>query len=289
LHSFGFSSPARLVGARDGRGMAAGGVERYAAWLASGLGPAAPDAPTFAVSARVAADCVRLADGISAEWVRRCGRSPLRWRGHLRREAQVLRAARQIIAISPMVAAELESWHGLRASVLLNPVFAAPVPGPIRTDLLFVGHGFRRKGLDRFLRVLARLPGRQGAVVGRDGRAGRFLRLARRLGVGDRVTFVGADDATEWIGRARVLVHPARYEPYGNVVAEACAVGTPAVVSDATGSRCLLQSDQVWVQSEGVESLVERVQAAMSHGARPQSTPPTEAEHLVALRALLRP
>ena len=287
MHSFGLSSPVRLVGVRAARGSVDGGAERYAAWLAQALGPARPEAPTFAVAARVPADAIRLADGVSAEWVRRCDRSALRWRGHLRREARVLQAARRIIAISPMVARELTEWHGLHAPVVLNPVFAAPVSGPPRTDLLFVGHGFQRKGADRFLRVLARLGDRRGVIIGRDGHARRFLRLARQLGVGDRVRFVGAAEARGWIGRARVLLHPARYEPYGNVVAEACAAGTPAVVSGATGASCLLHPDHVWAQSEGLERLVERVRAALAGGQPPRACPPSAAEHLRALRAAL--
>ncbi|MCB9538007.1 MAG: glycosyltransferase [Myxococcales bacterium] len=203
------------------------------------------------MQAQAEAPVVRAADGCSAAWVAACGKSRLRWARHVAAERAVLRAAGRVIAISPRVAADLAEHYGLEAEVLLNPVFAAAAPAAARDrDLLFAGHGFDRKGLGAALAVVARLPGAHLTVVGRDGRPDRWRRRAARLGVAERVDFVGPAPLWPWLARARLLLHPARYEPYGNVVAEAAAAGVPAVVSAATGAACLLHLDHVWAASE---------------------------------------
>ncbi len=280
--------PVQLVGARPDTGPRAGGVERYAAWLAEALGPRlGPGGVRFAVRARVEAPVVRAADGCSAAWVAACGKSRLRWARHVAAERAVLRAALRVIAISPRVAADLAEHYGLETEVVLNPVFAGAAPAAERDrDLLFAGHGFDRKGLSAALAVVARLPDAHLTVVGRDGRPDRWRRRAARLGIADRVEFVGAAPLAPWLARARLLLHPARYEPYGNVVAEAVAAGVPAVVSAATGAACLLHPDHVWSAAEGLDALVARVEAARVAPRAPVRRPPDAAEHLAALARL---
>lgn len=270
----------------------AGGVERYGAWLQAAL--AARDltgGPTFALKARSGAEIVRTGDGVSAAWVAATGRSAWRWRRHVARERAAVLAARRVIALSPMVAAELAAHYGRAdATVLLNPLLGPPPPpSPVTAGaLVFVGHGFHRKGLDAWLAALAALPDRAGHVVGDDAHPGRWRRLARRHNLLDRLTFHGAVDAGPLIAGAAVLVHPARYEPYGNVVAEAVAAGVPAVASAATGAACLLHPDHVWPPATGVDGLLDRVRLALAAPRPPRQTPPSADDHLDALLAVAR-
>lgn len=107
--------------------------------------------------------------------------------------------------------------------------------------LLCLGSGFITKGLDRAIRSLARVRAEQPAlpvrllVVGQDKRR-RFQRLARKLGVGERVDFLGGrDDVPGLLLAADVLVHPARTEAGGVVLLEALVAGLPVVVTDVCG------------------------------------------------------
>jgi glycosyltransferase involved in cell wall biosynthesis len=62
--------------------------------------------------------------------------------------------------------------------------------------------------------------------------------LVRELGLEGAVHFVGhRDDVPELIGALDVLLLPSWDEPFGLVVAEAMAVGTPVVVTDRGGVR----------------------------------------------------
>jgi len=107
--------------------------------------------------------------------------------------------------------------------------------------LLFVGSGFITKGLDRAIRALANMraaqPGLRARllVVGQDKRR-RFVRLGRRLGVADCVSFLGGrEDVPELLLAADLLVHPALVEAAGIVILEALVAGLPVVVTDVCG------------------------------------------------------
>jgi len=106
------------------------------------------------------------------------------------------------------------------------------------TVLLYVGSGFERKGLATATRAIASAPGDAHlVVVGRDHRARRYTRLARRLGVADRVHFAGMQsDVRPYYWGADALIHPALYEAYGLVVLEAMAAGLPVLTSKTCGA-----------------------------------------------------
>ena len=109
---------------------------------------------------------------------------------------------------------------------------------------LFVGNGFRRKGLDTLLQAMARLPDRHWhlLVVGGDSDLTRYRTLAARLGLAGRIVFAGSQPEPDpFYGAADLLVLPAVQEAFGNVVLEALASGLPAIVSRAAGSAALLR------------------------------------------------
>src|SRR5207253_1755575 len=103
--------------------------------------------------------------------------------------------------------------------------------------ILFVGSGFPRKGLATLIEAFAVLPDRTArlVVIGK-GDASPLQELARRLGVAERIVWLGPrEDAERWYGAADVVALPSRYEPFGNVHLEALASGVPVVASTAAG------------------------------------------------------
>jgi UDP-glucose:(heptosyl)LPS alpha-1,3-glucosyltransferase len=107
--------------------------------------------------------------------------------------------------------------------------------------VLMVGSGFRTKGVDRAIHAIASLPERerrraQLVIVG-NGAARPFQRLARRLGIRDRVRFTGGrDDLAGFYGSADLLLHPARTEMSGNSLLEAMLCGLPVLVTENCGN-----------------------------------------------------
>lgn len=106
-----------------------------------------------------------------------------------------------------------------------------------------------RKGTDLFLRLAADLTRHDASTevtfVWLGGDADGIARardLADRLGIGDRVRFVGRQpDPTAWFALLDVFVLPSREDPFPLVCLEAAAVGTPIVAYDTGGIPDLLR------------------------------------------------
>ena len=212
----------------------------------------------------------RAGDGVHREWLAQRGRVL----GPLRRKALALNPyhryllsaekrlfqnpeLRAVICISRMVKEEIQFHYRVpedKLHVVYNGVESSEFhPGlakqraRIRTALgiplqaplfLFVGSGFERKGVAVLLHAMTTLPEQAVAViVGKDRETRRFVRKARRLGLTDRVRFVGGqEDVKPYYGAADAFVFPTLYEPFGNVALEALACGLPVVTSTKCGA-----------------------------------------------------
>ncbi len=140
--------------------------------------------------------------------------------------------------------------------------------------ILFVGSGFKRKGLAFLIDALAMLRRRQVRllVVG-QGRVAPYRRLARRLGVEDRVSFLGPQPLVEeWYQRAAVLALPTIYDPCANVVLEALACGRPVVTTAANGASEFLRpgvNGAVLARPDDIAGLAAALEEFMERAADP--------------------
>jgi UDP-glucose:(heptosyl)LPS alpha-1,3-glucosyltransferase len=114
---------------------------------------------------------------------------------------------------------------------------------PEDTVGLFVAMNYRLKGLSPLLNALALVPRDRPfklVVVGHP-KYGRYQRQAERLGVADRVRFLGhRDDPRDCYFGADFLVHPTFYDPCSLVALESLACGLPVVTSRFNGASELL-------------------------------------------------
>ncbi len=167
--------------------------------------------------------------------------------------------------------------------------------------LISVGHLIDRKGHDIAIRAMPDLPGHTLLIVGDGPRETALRQLARDLGLGERVRFLGHVDQARLpalMGAADVLVNCSDREGIANVLIEAMAGGTPVAATAVWGSP-----EAVTTPAAGV-LLRERSAAALVDGVRAlQAAPPdraatrrhaetftwerTAAEHLQAIRDTL--
>jgi len=169
-------------------------------------------------------------------------------------EARIFADSSQLVQCnSEMVRGEIRRRYAVpeeRLSLIPNPVdlerfhprhkVALDAAG---TVWLFVGAGFPRKGLDTAIRAVAAAGAAHAQlwVAGRDEPA-PWRALAVRLGVGDRVRFLGgqADLATLYAS-ADALILPTRYDAFSNACLEAAASGIPVLTSGANGAAELIR------------------------------------------------
>lgn len=113
---------------------------------------------------------------------------------------------------------------------------AALATPPDAKVLLTLSRLHEKKGLDTLLEALAGLPGCVAWLAGDGPLQADLERLADKLGVRDRVRFLGwRTDRSGLLRAADVCVLPSRYEPFGTVILEAWAAGTPLVACASAG------------------------------------------------------
>ena len=220
-------------------------------------------------------DVYRAGDGVHAQWLHErarvqgplarlaTGASP-HHRYLLAAERALFSSTRlkAVICNSEMVRGEIAERFGTPPGKLVlirNAVDAAAFHPGLRTEMraavrqqlgipqdaqvvLHVGSGFERKGVAAFLEAVARARGRPWAiVVGRDKRLARYVAAARRLGIGERVRFVGAvSDVRPYYAAADAFVLATLYDPQPNAALEAMACALPVVTTPRCGVAELL-------------------------------------------------
>jgi len=113
--------------------------------------------------------------------------------------------------------------------------------------VIFVAHNFRLKGLQTLIRALAELersyPGHpfKIGVLG-AGKERQFSALARKLGVEDKLIFMGREEDTpRFYAAADISVHPSYYDPSALVVLEAMASGLPVITTAYCGTSEIIE------------------------------------------------
>ena len=129
--------------------------------------------------------------------------------------------------------------------------------------LLFVGHDWRRKGLDLLKKVLKRLPPDCVLLV-----AGGKVQHSSR-----KVCYLGpVKNLALLYGAADLLVLPTIYDPFANVVLEALACGLPVVTSPLNGAAELIRPGETgFVVENQPESLLRAISGILADPPDPQA------------------
>lgn len=129
------------------------------------------------------------------------------------------------------------------------------------------------KAVDLAIEALARIVGEVDAHLDvlQDGPEQKRLRkLAKDLGVGDRVHFLGRlpalEDVYAKIGGSDALVHPALHEAFGQACLESLALGVPVICLDWGGPGLIVDETSGYkVVPTDREETIARLSEAMRH------------------------
>jgi glycogen synthase len=198
------------------------------------------------------------------------------WEHIVRREEAGIEAAVVVIAVSRHLRQQLiERYHASPEKVRV--IYNAVRPGPrleridpTKRIVLYVGRLAVMKGVDTFLRAAARaaatVPDVLFVVAGEGPEYPRLVQLAARLGIGERLMFLGKVTEEEreiLLAGSSVFVLPSVVEPFGIAALEAMAAGVPTIVSRTSGvaeiSRGTFRVD-FWDVDEFASRIVELLQ-----------------------------
>jgi glycosyltransferase involved in cell wall biosynthesis len=113
---------------------------------------------------------------------------------------------------------------------------------------LALGRLHPNKGFGLLLEALAATRGIALWIAGDGPLRGRLERQAVRLGIAERVTFLGwRKDVSELLAVADLLLCPSLSEPLGNVVIEAWSAGLPVVATRSAGPAALIEHDETGI------------------------------------------
>lgn len=186
-------------------------------------------------------------------WLSRFNQRVAAWR-QLERDELLGPNVQMILPVSSQVWGQLTSrypeiidkkidlaWPGVNPSEVDSSVSTRTDSGHVR--FVFVGKEWRRKGLDIAVRVVEEFrkthPTATLSVFGVDQTA-----LPRSIRAHDWISFQGWSSEIPW-SDFDVLLHPARKEPFGMVVAEARSHGIPVVMSAQVGAADLGFSETI--------------------------------------------
>ena len=150
-----------------------------------------------------------------------------------------VRSHRRLVSVSADTADQLRALNPkLEVEVIGNGVDPALFDQPQQAgrDVVYIGRlEFGGKGMDLLLDAWRRIAGRvegQLVIAGRGHDEARVRREVTRLGLDDRVRFVGwvhGEAKALLLAAARAVAMPSRSETFGIVAVEAFAAATPVV------------------------------------------------------------
>jgi glycosyltransferase involved in cell wall biosynthesis len=160
----------------------------------------------------------------------------------------VLTAADAVVANSDITRRGIEALTGpLSGLRVIHPgadVPAHPTQRHEQPTLVTVAHLEAHKNQQAVIRALAALEDRHAGVryvlIGKGPDRTALEKLAASLGVGDRVSFLGAlphDAAMVELARCHVHVMPSLHDAFGVAHIEAMAAGVPSIGGTGTGAE----------------------------------------------------
>jgi len=131
----------------------------------------------------------------------------------------------------------------------------------------YVGSGFKRKGVEDFLKILSKLKYQKfiAFIIGKEKQLNFYKNLARELKLDDKVFFTGPrNDVNFFYTVSDIFLFPTRYEPFSNVVLEAMSYSNVVITTKQNGAHEILDSKFVMESSKDY-SIVEKIDEILNN------------------------
>jgi len=179
-------------------------------------------------------------------------------------ERRCFNNAKHIIANSQMVKNEIIKVYGVdrhKIDVVYNGIQPKEVDYAqsyqklsnefdLQSDtpiILYVGSGFKRKGVEEFLGIISKMTTKcQAFILGKEKKIYYYEQLAKDLGVDNKVVFTGPrTDVVDFYTISDIFLFPTHYEPFSNVVLEAMNFGNAVFTTKQNGAHEILSEKYI--------------------------------------------
>ena len=187
-------------------------------------------------------------------------------------EKKMFKNAKKIIANSKMVKNQIVSTYNIspkKIKVIYNGI---PLKEKVNFDdlkkefniknekiILYVGSGFKRKGVKEALEIVAKLKGNfKFFVVGKEKNINWYKNYAKKLKIENKVIFTGPrSDVDKFYSLANIFLFPTHYEPFSNVVLEAMNFECIPFTTIQNGAAEILPKE--WIIDENIVSKIQNL------------------------------
>lgn len=147
---------------------------------------------------------------------------------------------------------------------------------PSKRFLLFVGNGYRRKGLKQLLYGLSLTKEKEYYlfILGKEKNISYYKKLSQKLHLEKKVLFLGAEkEIMPFYQASDILMLPTFYDPFANVTLEALAMGLYIVTSHFNGAKEILsdKSGMIFDDLLSPDAIAATIEKAMNHPKTPIS------------------
>ena len=119
--------------------------------------------------------------------------------------------------------------------------------------LLYVGSGFKRKGVEEFLEIIAKLKNQsvKAFIIGKEKNLEYYQQLSKDLKIDKTVIFTGPRaDVDDFYTIGDIFLFPTRYEPFSNVVLEAMSFENAVFTTRQNGAHEILTDEYLMTSSK---------------------------------------
>ena len=135
---------------------------------------------------------------------------------------------------------------------------------------LYVGSGFKRKGVNEFLEILSKLKNRNfiAFIIGKERKIKEYLSYAKELNIFEQVIFTGPrTDVKDFYTISDIFLFPTRYEPFSNVVLEAMNYQNVVITTKQNGASEILD-EEFTMKTSNDYSIVQKIDKLLENDDR---------------------
>lgn len=132
---------------------------------------------------------------------------------------------------------------------------------------LYVGSGYKRKGVKEFLEILSKLKNTNffAFIIGKEKKLNHYINYAKELGLENKVIFTGPRmDVKDFYSISDIFLFPTKYEPFGNVIIEAMNYENVVITTKYCGGGEIINQEYIMERPTDY-SIIEKIDTLLEN------------------------